>query len=103
MAQDHREHLLAYPDEIGMGFDRASIAGLEEASAKVQLVSMRNASRPRRHHDQVCCEKQRLLDAMGDEKAHLAGAMPDVENELLDRFAGEGVQRAERLVHEHQL
>ena len=39
---------------------------------------------------------------MGDEEHHLAGALPDVEDELLHRFAGERIERPQRLVHEHQ-
>jgi hypothetical protein len=48
-------------------------------------------------------EKQRLFDRVRDEENHLAAAMPDVEDELLDRFARERIECPERLVHQQEL
>ena len=41
-----------------------------------------------------------LVYGMGDEHDGLAGALPDLQQRLAHRIAGNGVERAERLVHQ---
>ena len=62
---------------------------------------MHDSARARRHHDQVRGQEQRLLDAVRDEKHSCrCGARRRVSVPV--RFAGERVERAQRLVHQHQ-
>ncbi len=45
-------------------------------------------------------QEDRLLDLVRDEERHLPRPRPDRQDQLLNLLAGEGVERAERLVHE---
>src|SRR4029079_10041977 len=62
-----------------------------------------DASRLGAHDDDPAAKEDGLLDAVGDEEDGLAGRAPDVEQLELEALAGEGVQSAERFVHEHDL
>ena len=56
-----------------------------------------------RHHHHAVGQEDRLLDRMGDEQHGQAGALPDVEQLVLQALARHRVERAERLVHQHHL
>ena len=45
--------------------------------------------------DEPCREEDRLLDRVCDEEAHLARAVPEVEDQILHLLAGQGVECAE--------
>ncbi len=60
-----------------------------------------DARRVRPHHVDLAREKHRFLDRMRHQHDGLAGALPDLEQECAHLLAGDGVERAERLVH-HQ-
>ncbi len=100
--QDDREDFLAHAYEFRIGLDRARVARLKKSASEVEIEFVRDAPRARRHHHQMRRQEQRLLHAVGDEEAHLARVVPDVEYQLLDGFARERVECAERLVHQHQ-
>ncbi len=55
---------------------------------------------PRRHHRDAVGEEDRLGDRVGDEGDGLAGLHPDFLDQQVHLVAGEGVERAERLVHQ---
>ncbi len=57
----------------------------------------------RRHHQEAARQEYRLLDAVGDEEDALARPAPDVEDQLLHLLAGQGVEGAERLVHQEEV
>src|SRR5688500_13774200 len=99
-ALNERQHLLAEPNEIGAGFYRPRGAALDVTAAEIEFVAALDPAWPGRHHDQLRRQKNRFLHAMRDEEDHLGGAVPHVENELLNLFARERVQCAERFVHE---
>src|SRR6266851_5000536 len=92
--QDDRQDFLPYAYELRGGLDRARVARFEEAASEIEVEFVRDTPRARRHHDQMRRQEQRFLHAVSDEKAHLAGAVPDVEYQLLDGLAGERVERA---------
>ncbi len=86
------------------GSDLTSRASrLDVAAAEIELVGLLDLAGARRHDDEPRGEENRLFDRVGDEEHHLAGAMPDVEDQLLDLLAGQRVERAERLVHQQYL
>ena len=60
-------------------------------------------SRARRHHQHPVGEEQRLLDIVGDEQHGAVVLLPHFEQPFLHVGAGEGVQRAERLVEQQHL
>jgi len=53
-----------------------------------------------RHHADPIPEQNRLRDIMGDKNHRLARALPDCEQYLMHPASGQGIKRAERLVHE---
>src|SRR5699024_9452288 len=59
-----------------------------------------HAARTRRHDEHPVTEDDRLVDAVGDEEDRLASLAGDPEQVSLELLAGEGVERAEGLVHE---
>ena len=60
-------------------------------------------ARAGRHHHHAVGEEDRLLDRMGDEHHGQPGALPDLQQLVLQPLARHGVERAERLVHQHHL
>src|SRR5258706_3542489 len=99
VAVDDAEHELAHADELGARFHGARVARLEEPLVEVELVAVGDAAGPRRHHDQVRCEEQGLLHAVGDEEEHLLRLQPHLQQQLLDGLARQRVERRHRLVH----
>jgi hypothetical protein len=61
------------------------------------------ATGPGRHDENPVGEEHGLGDAMGDEEDRLAPVLPDAEEFKVHLLPGQGVQRAERLVHEQQI
>ena len=51
-------------------------------------------------HDDPVGQEQRLVEIVGDEKHGRAVALPQADQLLLQRLAGQGVERAERLVQQ---
>src|ERR1700680_4992921 len=100
--QDDRQDLLPHAYEFRVGLDCARVARLEEAASEMEFEFVRDTPRTRRHHHQMRRQEQRFLHAVGNKKAHLAGAVTDVEYQLANGFAGERVERAERLVPPQQ-
>ncbi len=70
-------------------------------SASRLSLSMRPG--PGRHHDDAVGEEDRFLDRVRDEDHGQPGALPDVEKLVLQALARHRVERAERLVHQHDL
>ena len=62
-----------------------------------------DATGARRHDDHAVGEQDRLLDGMGHEHHRQPGALPQLQQLLLQALARHGVQRAERLVHQDHL
>ena len=54
------------------------------------------------HHGHPVAEQDGLLDVVGDEDDRDAVLLPDVQQELVHPLPGDGVQGAERLVHQQQ-
>ena len=100
-----------------MRFDRLAHAagGFHEAGGTAQLVERGVARReverlvehdpPRAmaHHDHPAAERNGLLDPVGDEHDRATGVLPDPAELGLQVLAREGIERAERLVHQHQV
>ena len=103
LAIDDGQDLLAHLDEVGGRLDLSRVARFEELVAEVELVLVGDSTRPRRHHDEPGGHEQRFLHAVGDEEHDLSGLLPHVEDQLLHGLAREGVERAERLVHEQHV
>src|SRR5262245_6179197 len=53
-----------------------------------------------RHHADPNSEQNRLVEIMGDKNPRLARALPDCEQHRMNPASGQGIKRAERLVHE---
>jgi hypothetical protein len=70
---------------------------------QVHAKIVRHARRPGGEHDHPRPEKHRLGDAVGDEHDRLLGLFPDLQQLEVHLFAGHGVERPERLVHQDQL
>ena len=51
-------------------------------------------------HVDLARQEHRLIDRMGDQHDGLMRALPDVEQALAHLLAGDGVERAERFVHQ---
>ena len=82
-------------DEIRLRLD------LDRARARdIDVVDRGDAARPRRHHDDAVGQEDRLRDRVGDEGDGLAGLHPDFLDQHVHLVAREGVERAERLVHQ---
>ena len=92
--------LVAQLGELRRGLDRPRVASRGEGFDEIEVVAGDDAPRPRRHDDEMRAEEQRLFDRMGDEEDLLAGARPDVDEQLLHLLARHAVERAERLVHQ---
>jgi len=100
-----------------VGVDRLAHAagGLHEAGGTAQLVERRIAPgeverlvehdppRTMAHHDHPAAERNGLLHAVGDEHHGATGLLPDPSQLSLQVLPGEGIERAERLVHQHQV
>jgi hypothetical protein len=61
----------------------------------------RKPAGPRREHDYPVAEKDGFGDIVGDEDDGLAGVHPDALDQQIHLVARKGVERAERLVHQH--
>src|SRR5262249_45603985 len=59
-------------------------------------------ARPARHHQHSVRKEDRFADSVGDEEHGLLIALPDVEQCRVHFVAGDGVEGAERLVHQEQ-
>ena len=70
---------------------------------KWKFIDLFDTSRPRGHYDQLFAEKERLLDRVRDQDDRLAGFLPQLQNKALHLFPGEGIQRAERFVHQDHI
>ena len=92
--------LVAQRREGGRVLHRARIARRGEGLDEIEVVARDDATRPRRHDDEMRAEKQGLFDGVGDEEDLLARTVPDVDEQLLHLLARQAVERAERLVHE---
>src|ERR1700747_3139901 len=57
-------------------------------------------ARPDGHHADPISQQNRLRDIMGDKNHRLARALPDCEQYRMHPASGQGIKRAERLVHE---
>src|SRR5690606_19984898 len=73
IAIDNAEDLLPHSDELGAGFDAATISMLQIAPVEIQRESMSDASWARRHDDYARPQEQCLFYTVGNEKVHLAG------------------------------
>src|SRR5437879_3706470 len=78
---------------------RLQIARVRERHLEHALDTAR--ARRQRHHPGR--EEERLLETVGDEDDRLARARPDGQEPLAHEESGLLVERAERLVHEHDL
>ena len=58
---------------------------------------------PRRHHDHAVGQQHRLGDRVGDEDDGLRPLGPDAQELEGHHFARQGIERAERLVHEQDV
>ncbi len=58
---------------------------------------------PRRHHDDAVGDEDRLGDAVGDHHDGRGRALAELEQLEVESFAGQRVERAERLVEEQDL
>ena len=82
-------------DEIRLSLD------LDRTRARnVDIVDRRDAAGPRGHHDDAVGEEDRLRYRMRDEGDRLARLHPDFLDQQIHFVAREGVERAERLVHQ---
>ena len=59
-----------------------------------------DAARPRAHHHHAVGEEDGLVDRVGDQDDGGPGIEPDFLDQPVHLLAGEGVERAERLVHQ---
>ena len=72
------------------------------SAAKLDRHDLLDLAGPRRHHDHAVRQEHRFADRMGDENdrlAFLARQQVEVEADLIAR---DGVERAERLVHQQE-
>ena len=60
-----------------------------------------DGSRPVSHHRDAVGEVNRFLDAVGDKDDGLAELVPDVQQLVLQGPASQRIERAERLIHQH--
>ena len=63
---------------------------------------LRDAPRPRRHHDDARREEDRFGDRVRDEDDRRAAGLPDAQELDVESLARHLVERAERLVHEQE-
>ena len=68
---DDGANLLAQGGELRRGLDRPRVTIAGEGVDEAEIVARDDATRPRRHDDQMGAEEQRLLDRMGDEENRL--------------------------------
>src|SRR5450830_1688880 len=94
------EHGFAHGDEVRARFHGARIAAFEEALVEIEFIRVRDAARTGRHDDQPVRQEQRLVDAVGNEEKHGAGLGPDIEQQFLDGFTGQRVERRHRFIHQ---
>lgn len=62
-----------------------------------------DAPRSRLHEDHAAGQEDGFFNRVGDEQHGQSGALPDVQQLVLQAFARHGVQHAEGPVHQHQL
>jgi hypothetical protein len=92
--------VLAGFDECAVGLDRPRRFACAVALAEIQFQVLDDLSRIGRQQNQVSGQEHRLFDVVGDQEHRLGAALPDLQQQLLHLFASEGVQRAERLIHQ---
>ena len=68
---------------------------------QIDAVFIVDPARPRRHHDDPVGEEDRLLDGMRDEEDSQPGSRSDLDQFVLQPFACHRIERAERLIHQH--
>src|SRR6266540_2432929 len=96
-AHDHR------PDVDGQVREQGRLERLHAPGPRqVVLDDLGDPSRARRHHHDPVGQEDGFLDAVGDEQDGLVGLGPDPLEEQVQLLAGDGVERAERLVHEQE-
>ena len=67
------------------------------------MIAPSRDSRPLGHDADPIRQQDRLGDVVGDEHDGLAGLVPDIDQLALHASAGLRIERAERLVHQHDL
>ena len=88
-------------DRVGEVEDLLGRHDLERARARERnFVNVGDPTRPRAHHDHAVGEEDRLLDRVGDQHDGGSGVEPDFLDQPVHLLAGEGVERAEWLVHQ---
>ena len=68
---------------------------------KIDQVFIVDAARSWRHDHDSIGQKDRFLDRVGNENDGQAGSRPDLDQFVLQPFAGHRVERAEGFVHQH--
>ena len=93
-----RPRLRAHLAEARIGAQRIAVARMAERHVEHLL----DAAGPRAHHRDAVAEQDRLVDRVGDEHHGLAlfRALHELQQFLLQDFAGLRVERGERLVHQ---
>jgi hypothetical protein len=84
----------------GAGYRRAPLRACDVAAAEVEIVGLFDLTGPGFHDHKACGEEKRFFHRVGDEEHHLAGAVPDIEDEFLHLLACQRIERAERLIHQ---
>ena len=101
-APDHREQFLALLDELCRGLELPGVGGEADLGER-QLVGLLDAARAWGHHEQLVAEEQGLFDAVGDQDDGLSRLLPELEDQALHLLPGQGVERAQRFVHQDDL
>src|SRR6185437_4765086 len=94
----------AEPDAMRDLGETRILADLEIAVARqIALDDVDDAAGPRRHHHDAARQEHRLGNRVRDEDHRLAGALPQLEELLVEPVADDLVECAERLVHEEEV
>src|SRR5262250_379422 len=95
--EDQAAHLVAVRLEL-----RVELELDGPRPGQVDLDDARQPPRPRRHDHDLVGQQDRLGDRVRDEEDGLAAHLPDPQELEAHLFAGQRVERAERLVHQEQ-
>ncbi len=87
-------------DKARVGLDRPRRLTRRIALAEVQAQAFHDLAWVGRQQDQISGEEYGFFDVMGNQEHRLGRAAPDLQQQLLHLFAGEGIEGAEGFVHQ---
>ena len=100
MGEHFGEYVFAGFDKARVGFDRPCGLAGGVTLTEIQAQALDDLPGVWRQQNQVRGEKYCFFNIVGNQEYGFGGALPDLQQQLLHLFAGEGVEGAERFVHQ---